>query len=469
MLRLVFIVWLCALWCAVGINYASDGKNTFHNFKHLSNKSQNSLSIYLTQKHAPSSMDVRASERPRSREQTLNEMIIKMLTHASPMEKSGLRPQQVEAVCAVMLPAYNNMSAETVQDDAQRAAHLHDALLQQDFPTLRVLDDLCLQFFDDLISDFRVGKANRSSVKHEWAPVSQAYSTAGSRLQGLDSGESRVSRSVKQIELRLQTSAPLNQRVARVGSLQSKFRKSLPESHVLGNSPKNSTILEIGLSESPTSGTLSESKASVNTHEGSQISEQNFSKPNVAENSDHDDAEQPLRDQKEEEKELQALTPNSVADYSDQDDVEQPLRDHKEEEEKESQASTPDSTQSLFKPDEPSNSDQDDAEQPLRDQREEEEKVEEENVEEEKELQASTPDSTPTKSRIATPVLTHKSPPQCIPNSKSKEIPIKKSGIPLPGKASLNSAPWRSERRDQNKIRQQTATHTKAVGGVIEK
>ncbi|MCJ1266659.1 FK506-binding protein 15 [Lobaria immixta] len=440
-------------------------------------------------------MDVHASERPSSREQTLNEMIIEMLTHASPMEKNGLRPQQVEAVCAVMLLAYNNMNAETVQDDAQRAAHLHDALLQQDFQTLRVLDDLCLRFFDDLISDFRFGKANRSSAKHDWVRGSQASSTAGSRLQGLDSGESRVSRSVKQIELRLQTSVPQNQRLARVGSLQSKFRKSLPESHVLENSTKNSTLFEIGLSESPisgnlpelhvlgnspenpkilgiglskspTSGTLSESKASVNTHEDSQIPEQNLSEP--ADNSDQDDAEQHLRDQKEEEKELQVLIPNSVADYSNQDDAEQPLRDHKEEEEKEFQASTSDSTQSLSKPDEPGSSDQDDAEQPLRDLREEEEKVEEENVGEEKELQASTPDSPPSKSRIATPVLTLTSSPPSTPTSKSKDVPIKKSGIPLPRKVSVSSGPWRSERRDLNKIRQQTATLTE-IGGIIEK
>lgn len=355
-------------------------------------------------------MDVQASEQPQqpllwNREHSMNKIIIEMLVYISSYSEAreALSLEQLEAVHAVMLTTYNSMSAEIAPDDTKRLSQMHDALLQQNSQTIRVLDELSLQFFKELILMRRIGNAKPASAEKKTVQTPQISSTTGLQLQWINSRESRVSRMKNQIELQLQASNPSDQSPARVGSLQSKVQKSLPEPHVSATTSTDPPI-----------------------QPGS---------PN------QDDAEQLLQDQKhEEEKEIQASTPTFEPSPSNQDDAEQPLEAQKHEEEKiEIPAITPTS--------EPSPSTQDDAEQPSEAHKYALAKIE---------TQPPTPTSEPSpphqeqpseaqKHELAKPTLTLKKKSQIpTPNSMRKSsqtpartcaaagFPSRKSAIPRP-------------------------------------
>lgn len=356
-------------------------------------------------------MDVKASEQlERPREHTINKIIMEMLTHINPLERQDLSVEQLEAIRAVLPTVYSITNAEKAIDDTGKLADLNSALLQQDVMTIRVLDDLCVKFVKELIFENGIGKTNRSSAKKELVSASQAYSTTGLHLQGLNSRESRVSKSIKQIELQLQATVSADQplagvgsllklkseSLARVGSPQSKVQKSLPKSDTPGNASMDPSSID--LSQSNTSRTPPEPEAPASTPTGPQIPEQSILEPDVPANLDQDYAEQLGI----------GLSPPKTSGTPP---------------ESEAPASTLTGTQSLeqnlSKPGVSESPKQDDAEQLMPDPIQEEEKA----------LQASTPISASTTSQIPLPISRKKS-QISPPTSASNGFSSKKSGIP---------------------------------------
>lgn len=236
-------------------------------------------------------MDAHTSELPEStpsRDTTLNQMIHEMLTQTNPLERENLSTEQKEAVRAVMLTTYNNMNASTVTDDTAKTTQLDSALLQQSSQTIRILDELCLQLVKELSSNFRIAKAMRpnSGENQEPGPASPAPSSIGFNLDGLNR-ESRVTKSIKHIEMQLQASLSRDQPHANIGFLRSKIQISLPESGNISIDP-NFTVSRPQSSETP-----SDSPA-----DASQIPEPSLSIPDVSEGSNRD-AEHSLRVQRQ--------------------------------------------------------------------------------------------------------------------------------------------------------------------------
>ncbi|MCJ1423806.1 hypothetical protein MMC29_001691 [Sticta canariensis] len=364
-------------------------------------------------------MDGQAStEQPR--EHTMNEIIIQMLTHINPLEESDYSIEQLEAVHAVLLTAYSIANVDKAIDGAAKPADLHGALLQQDAQTICVLDVLCTQFVKKLVLEHRIGKTRRLHARNEHGLAAQASSIKGLQLQGLSSGESRVSNRVKQIELQLEANASADQPlpgvgsrlqlktfvssgqslVTSVGSPRSKVQKPFPKSNVPENTSTNPPILGIDPWQPKTSRTPSESGASPSTPTDPQIPEQSTLTPDVPENLNRNYAEQ---------LDIELSQPDTSATPS----------------ESESPASTPSGTdfleQHISKPEVPTNPDQINAEQPLQEAEREKETA----------LQASTPISTPMTSQI--PRFTSRKKPQAsTPISTPIGFPSAKSGIPRP-------------------------------------
>ncbi|MCJ1426759.1 hypothetical protein MMC29_004662 [Sticta canariensis] len=362
-------------------------------------------------------MDVKASEQlDRPREHTMNEIIIEMLTHVSPLERQDLSVEQLEAVRAVLPTAYCNTNAEKAIDDTGKPADLNSALLHQDIKTIRVLDDLCVKFVKELIFENRIGKTKQSSATNELVAASQA-STTGLQVQGVSSRESRVSKSIKEIELQLKAAVsadqplaggssmlkPKSESLASVGSPQSKVQKSLPKPDTPGNASLDPQSIDV--SQSNTSGTPPESEAPASTPTGPQVPEQSILKPDVPGNLNQDHAEEQLGIGLSQPKNSGAPPESEVPD------------------------STLTGTQSLeqhsFKPGVAENPNRDDAEKHMHDPTQEEEKA----------LQAPTPISTPTTSQIPLPVSRKKS--QKSPPTASNGFPSKKSGIPRPTEVTI--------------------------------
>lgn len=369
--------------------------------------------IHLFEKKARITMDVKASEQlERPREHTMNEIIIEMLTHINPIERQDLSVEQLEAVRAVLPMAYSNTNAEKAIDDTGKPADLNSALLHQDINTLRVLDDLCVKFVKELIFEKRIGKTKQSPATNELVAASQASSTTGLLLQGVSSRESRVSKSIKQIELQLKAAVSADQPLAGVGSLlkhkseslasvgspQSKVQKPFPKSDTPGNASLDPPSTDV--SQSNTSRTSPESEAPASTPPGPQVPEQSILKPDVPGNLNQDHVEEQLG--------IGLSQPKTSGAPP----------------ESEAPASTLTGTQSLeqhsSKPGVAENPNQDDAEKPKCDTTQEEEKA----------LQAPTPISTPTTSQIPLPVSRKKS--QTSPPTAANGFPSKKSGIPRP-------------------------------------
>lgn len=239
----------------------------------------------------------------------MNEIIIKMLSTNYLEEQKNLSVEQLEAVNAVILTANSNTSAETAIDNRQRSTNLHYALVQQDIQTVSVLDNLCLQFIKKLIFDSKFGQIDPSSAPNKSAPKSQTSSTLDFKLHGLNRGDSRVSKNIRQIELQLQASVSPHHSLLGVDSLQSKTQKPLLKPDALAKAPID-RILDLGPLQPLISRTPPGSETPAEASTDPQIPEQSLCEISVPCNSDQDDAEQPLRKQKQEEgKELPGSTP----------------------------------------------------------------------------------------------------------------------------------------------------------------
>ena len=358
-------------------------------------------------------MDVEASEQlERPREHAMNEIIIQMLAHINPLERQDLSVEQLEAFRAVLSTEDSNTNAENAIDDTGRPADLNSVLLRQDVQTIRVLDDLCVEFVKELIFENRIGKTERSSATNELVAASHASSTTGSQLQGVSSRGSRVSKSIKQIELQLQATVSAGQPLAGVGPLlkvksgplasvgfpQSKVQKFLPQSDTLRNTSLDPP--SINLSQSNTTRTPPESETPASMPTGPQVPQQSILKPDVPGD---------LRQDHAEEQSYIGLSEPKTSGAPPESEI---------------PVSTLTSTQSLeqhfSKPGVGESPNQDNAEQPMRDPTQEEEKV----------LQAPAPSSTSTTSQIPLPVSRKKS--QTSTATAANGFPTKKSGIPRP-------------------------------------